>query len=75
LGTTPRPISDTSDSSFQKTILECPENKESKPSGKLIAIYDNHAVHSVVMLRTHTQDGQVQVTSDIAGWTANLQYS
>jgi neutral ceramidase len=41
-----------------------------KPSGEPIAIYCNYAVHSVVMFRTHTQDGQVQVTSDIAGWTA-----
>ena len=41
-----------------------------KPSGEPIAIYTNYAVHSVVMFRTHTQDGQVQVTSDLAGWTA-----
>ena len=41
-----------------------------KPSGEPIAIYSNYAVHSVVMFRTHTQDGQVQVTSDLAGWTA-----
>jgi neutral ceramidase len=40
-----------------------------KPSGEPIAIYCNYAVHSVVMFRTHTQDGQVQVTSDLAGWT------
>jgi hypothetical protein len=41
----------------------------SKPSGEPIAIYANYAVHSVVMFRTHTQDGQVQITSDLAGWT------
>jgi hypothetical protein len=41
-----------------------------RPSGEPIAIYTNYAVHSVVMFRTHTQDGQVQVTSDLAGWTA-----
>jgi neutral ceramidase len=41
-----------------------------KPSGEPIAIYANYAVHSVVMFRTHTQDGQIQVTSDLAGWTA-----
>lgn len=41
-----------------------------KPSGEPIAIYCNYAVHAVVMFRTHTQDGQVQITSDIAGWTA-----
>jgi neutral ceramidase len=40
-----------------------------KPSGEPIAIYCNYAVHSVVMFRTHTQDGQIQVTSDLAGWT------
>jgi neutral ceramidase len=42
-----------------------------KPSGEPIAIYANYAVHAVVMFRVHTQDGQVQVTSDIAGWTSN----
>jgi hypothetical protein len=42
-----------------------------KPTGEPIAIYTNYAVHAVVMFRTHTsEDGQVQVTSDIAGWTA-----
>jgi hypothetical protein len=41
-----------------------------RPSGEPIAVYANYAVHSVVMFRTHTQDGQVQVTSDLAGWTA-----
>ena len=41
-----------------------------KPTGEPIAIYTNYAVHAVVMFRTHTQDGQVQITSDIAGWTA-----
>ena len=41
-----------------------------RPSGEPIAMYTNYAVHSVVMFRTHTQDGQVQVTSDLAGWTA-----
>jgi neutral ceramidase len=40
-----------------------------KPSGEPIAIYADYAVHSVVMFRTHTQDGQVQITSDLAGWT------
>jgi neutral ceramidase len=41
-----------------------------KPSGEPIAIYANYAVHAVVMFRTHTQDGQVQITSDLPGWTA-----
>ena len=41
-----------------------------KPSGEPIAIYSNYAVHAVVMYRTHTQDGQVQITGDIAGWTS-----
>jgi len=41
-----------------------------KPSGEPIAIYCNYAVHAVVMFRTHTEDVQVQITSDIAGWTA-----
>jgi neutral ceramidase len=41
-----------------------------KPSGEPIAIYTNYAVHSVVMFRTHTQDGQVQISSDLGGWTA-----
>jgi len=30
-----------------------------------IAIYANYAVHSVVMYRTHTKDGQVQITGDL----------
>ncbi len=38
-----------------------------KPSGEPIAIYANYAVHSVVMFRTHTKDGQVQVTGDLGG--------
>jgi neutral ceramidase len=40
-------------------------------SGDPIAIYANYAVHGVVMYRTHTQDGQIQITSDLPGWTAN----
>jgi len=38
-----------------------------KPTGEPIAIYANYAVHSVVMYRTHTKDGQVQVTGDLGG--------
>jgi neutral ceramidase len=41
-----------------------------KPSGEPIAVYANYAVHSVVMYRTHTQDGKVQVTGDLAGATS-----
>jgi neutral ceramidase len=37
------------------------------PSGDPIAIYANYAVHSVVMYRAHTKDGQVQVTGDLGG--------
>jgi neutral ceramidase len=40
-------------------------------SGDPIAIYANYAVHGVVMYRTHTQDAQIQITSDLPGWTAN----
>jgi hypothetical protein len=43
----------------------------SKPSGEPIAIYANYAVHSVVMFRNHTKDGQIQVTSDLGGWASN----
>ena len=38
-----------------------------KPTGEPIAIYANYAVHSVVMFRTHTKDGKVQVTGDLGG--------
>jgi neutral ceramidase len=38
-----------------------------KPSGEPIAVYANYAVHSVVMYRTHTKDGKVQITGDLAG--------
>lgn len=40
-------------------------------AGDPIAIYANYAVHGVVMFRTHTQDGQIQITGDLPGWTAN----
>ena len=43
----------------------------SKPTGEPIAIYANYAVHSVVMFRNHTKDGQIQVTSDLGGWASN----
>jgi neutral ceramidase len=43
----------------------------SKPNGDPIAIYANYAVHSVVMFRNHTKDGQIQVTSDLGGWASN----
>jgi hypothetical protein len=43
-----------------------------KPDGTPIAIYGNYAVHGVVMFRTHTsKDGQVEITSDLPGWTSN----
>lgn len=38
-----------------------------KPSGEPIAIDASYAVHSVVMFRTHTKDGQVQVSGDLGG--------
>lgn len=38
--------------------------------GEPIAIYANYAVHAVVMYRTHTLDGKVQITGDLAGWTS-----
>jgi hypothetical protein len=38
-----------------------------KPAGEPIAIYANYAVHSVVMFRTHTKDGKVQVSGDLGG--------
>ena len=38
-----------------------------RPSGEPIAVYANYAVHSVVMYRTHTKDGKVQITGDLAG--------
>jgi hypothetical protein len=41
-----------------------------KPSGEPIAIYSSYAVHSVVMFRNHTKDGQVQVTGDLGGWAS-----
>lgn len=41
-----------------------------KPSGDPIAIYANYPVHSVVMFRTHTQDGKVQVSGDLGGWAS-----
>ena len=40
-------------------------------SGDPIAIYANYAVHGVVMFLTHTQDGQMQITGDLPGWTSN----
>ena len=42
-----------------------------KPTGEPIAIYANYAVHSVVMFRDHTKDGQVQVSGDLGGWASN----
>lgn len=40
------------------------------PAGEPIAIYSNYAVHAVVMFRTHTKDGQIEVSGDIAGATS-----
>ena len=42
-----------------------------KPTGEPIAIYSSYAVHSVVMYRNHTKDGQIQITSDLGGWASN----
>lgn len=39
----------------------------SKPDGEPIAVNASYAVHSVVMFRTHTKDGQVQLTGDLGG--------
>jgi hypothetical protein len=41
------------------------------PSGDPVAVYANYAVHSVVMYRTHTRDGQIEITGDLAGATSN----
>jgi len=38
-----------------------------RSDGEPIAIDASYAVHSVVMYRTHTKDGQVQVTGDLGG--------
>jgi neutral ceramidase len=40
-------------------------------AGAPIAIYANYAVHGVVMFRVHSEDGQIQVTGDLPGWTSN----
>lgn len=40
-------------------------------SGDPIAVYANYAVHGVVMYRAHTLDGQVQISADLPGATAN----
>ncbi len=40
-----------------------------KPSGEPIAVYTSYAVHSIVMVESGTDDGKVQLTSDLAGWT------
>jgi neutral ceramidase len=40
-------------------------------SSEPIAIYANYAVHGVVMYRTHTRDGQIQITGDLPGWASN----
>ena len=42
-----------------------------KDSGEPLAVVANYAVHSVVMFRTHTKDGQAQITSDLGGWASN----
>jgi hypothetical protein len=41
-----------------------------KPNGDPLAIYASYAVHSVVMFRNHTKDGQVQVSGDLGGWAS-----
>jgi hypothetical protein len=41
------------------------------PTGAPLAVYANYAVHGVVMYRTHTKDGQVQITGDLPGATSN----
>jgi hypothetical protein len=41
-----------------------------KLSGEPIGVYANYPVHSVVMFRTHTKDGQVEVTGDLGGWAS-----
>jgi hypothetical protein len=41
------------------------------PAGAPLAVYANYAVHGVVMYRTHTRDGQVQITGDLPGATSN----
>jgi hypothetical protein len=40
------------------------------PAGKPIAVYANYAVHGVVMYRSRTRDGQVQITGDLPGATS-----
>jgi hypothetical protein len=40
-----------------------------RPTGEPIAIYTSYAVHSIVMLESGTDDGKVQLTSDLAGAT------
>jgi hypothetical protein len=39
-------------------------------AGAPLAIYANYAVHGVVMYRTHTKDGQIQITGDLPGATS-----
>lgn len=41
------------------------------PSGEPIAVYANYAVHGVVMYRSRTLDGHVQITGDLPGATSN----
>jgi hypothetical protein len=40
-----------------------------KPSGEPIAIYTAYAVHSIVMYQSLMENGKMQMTSDLAGWT------
>ena len=42
-----------------------------KPTGEPIAVYANYAVHAVVMFRSRTKDGHVQITGDLPGATSN----
>ncbi len=42
-----------------------------KPTGEPIAVYANYAVHAVVMYRSRTRDGHVQITGDLPGATSN----
>jgi neutral ceramidase len=41
------------------------------PAGAPLAVYANYAVHGVVMYRTHTLDGHIQITGDLPGATSS----
>jgi hypothetical protein len=40
-----------------------------RPTGEPIAIYTSYASHSIVMYQSLTDNGKMQLTSDLAGWT------